>query len=214
MQTTLFAPRPGRVDLAPGAALLRGFAQDRVSVDEITSIAVIAPFRHMSTPGGAAMSAAMTNAGPWGWVSDAAGYRYADRDPASNLPWPPIPAAWSALAAAAAAALGFPNFAPDAVLINRYAPAARMGQHRDLDEEALHEPIVTVSLGLPAIFLFGGLSRKDPVTRVEVAHGDVVVWGGPARLAYHGVDPVAAGHHPAAGPFRYSLTFRRARRLP
>jgi len=177
---------------------------------EIEQIAIAAPFRHMITPGGFKMSVAMTNCGPLGWVTDRKGYRYTPTDPESGKPWPPMPAALQQLAQQAAAAAGFPEFKPDACLINRYAVGAKMSLHQDKDERDFAAPIVSVSLGLPAVFQFGGLDRRDPVSRIPLAHRDVVVWGGPARLAYHGVMPLKHGVHPELGPFRINLTFRKA----
>lgn len=201
-----------RYDLAAGAVLLRGFA---LAVDDalaraVAAVAAAAPFRHMETPGGFRMSVAMTNCGRYGWVSSAGGYRYADRDPVSGAPWPPLPPVVLALAGEAAAEAGFPGFAPDACLVNRYEPGARLTLHQDKDERDFGWPIVSVSLGVPATFLFGGYKRKDRVGRVVLEHGDVVVFGGPSRLRYHGVAALKAAHHPFAGPNRINLTLRRA----
>jgi len=203
---------PGREALAEGAVLLRGFARAQATdlLAAVQAIAAEAPWRQMLTPGGRRMSVAMTNAGPLGWVSDAAGYRYAPRDPASGRPWPAMPEVFARLAGAAGAEAGFPGFAADACLINRYAPGTRLSLHQDRDEADLSAPIVSVSLGLPAVFLFGGLRRDDPMRRVPLGHGDVVVWGGPSRLRYHGVLPVQEGTHPATVDCRINLTFRRA----
>lgn len=187
------------------AALLRGFAPDD-TLARVEAIAAAAPFRHMITPGGFRMSVAMTNCGALGWVSDRSGYRYSPVDPETGLPWPPMPESFLRLASEAAASANFLAFVPEACLINRYAPGAKMSLHQDRDERDLSQPIVSVSLGLPAVFLFGGPSRKDPVQRIALEHGDVVVWGGPARLFYHGVMPLKEG----ARPYRFNLTFRRA----
>lgn len=199
--------------LGPGTVVLRGFAlADAAAVGAaIDEIVAQAPFRRMATPGGFHMSVAMSNCGPFGWVSDESGYRYSATDPASGQPWPPLPAIFLKLAAAAAAAGGFADFVPDACLINRYAVGARMSLHQDRDERDLGQPIVSVSLGLPATFLFGGLKRADPARRIALTHGDVVVWGGPDRLRYHGVLAVKAGTHPLVGDCRLNLTFRKAR---
>ena len=198
--------------LAPGALLLRDFARPAAAglLDALPGLLTISPWRHLVTPGGQRMSVAMTNCGPLGWVSDRRGYRYVPLDPLSAAPWPPLPAPFLALARAAAEAAGFANFTPDACLINRYAPGTRLSLHQDRDERDLHQPIVSVSLGLPAVFLFGGLSRSDKPRRIAVRHGDMVVWGGPSRLAFHGVMPVAEGVHDATGTCRINLTFRRA----
>ena len=187
------------------AVLLPAFAPDEI-LEAVEAIAAAAPFRHMLTPGGFRMSVAMTNCGPLGWVSDRKGYRYSPVDPETGRPWPAMPEAFLRLASEAAAAANFPAFVPDACLINRYVPGAKMSLHQDKDEKDFSQPIVSVSLGLPAVFLFGGPSRKDAVQRIALEHGDVVVWGGPARLFYHGVMPLKEG----AQPCRINLTFRRA----
>jgi alkylated DNA repair protein (DNA oxidative demethylase) len=178
---------------------------------DVAAVTAAAPFRHMRTPGGFTMSVAMTNCGPFGWVSDPRGYRYSETDPDSGLPWPPMPRSFASLATRAAAAAGFAGFEPDACLVNRYASGARLTLHQDKDERDFGEPIVSVSLGTPATFLFGGARRKEPLVRVPLEHGDVVVWGGPARLRYHGVAPLAHAEHWFAGGARINLTFRRAR---
>jgi len=192
--------------------VLRGFAlaSEAVLLQALDAITAQAPFRHLVTPGGLRMSVAMTNAGPLGWVSDRRGYRYDPIDPDSGRPWPPMPAVFLQLADAAAAHAGFTGFVPDACLLNRYEAGARLSLHQDRDERDLGQPIVSVSLGIPAVFLFGGLQRADRPQRVPLAHGDVVVWGGPARLRYHGVLPLKPNHHPLLGETRINLTFRRA----
>ena len=205
--------RPSREAIAEGAVLLRGFARPIESelIADIDGIVAQAPFRHMVTPGGHSMSVAMTNCGGIGWVTDASGYRYDANDPHSARPWPAMPASFNELAAQAAVAAGFAPFAPDACLINRYAPGARMSLHQDKDELDFGAPIVSVSLGLPATFLFGGMKRSDKPRRYRLEHGDIVVWGGPARLAFHGVAPLADGEHALLGRQRINLTFRKAR---
>nr|WP_315591658.1 DNA oxidative demethylase AlkB [uncultured Cupriavidus sp.] len=199
--------------LAPGAMVLRGIARD-LGPQLLASVADVSagsPFRHLITPGGLRMSVAMTNCGERGWVSDRTGYRYDPLDPDSGLPWPAMPEVFRKLAASAAAAAGYPGFAPDACLINRYLPGTRLSLHQDRDELDLRAPIVSVSLGLPAIFLWGGLRRADRPDRVRLAHGDVVVWGGPSRLVFHGIAPLAAGDHALTGSERINLTFRKTR---
>ena len=207
-------PQPGAnvESLADGATLLRGFARpEAVSLmAAVERIAAVAPFRHMITPGGFRMSVAMTNCGGAGWVTDRSGYRYDPRDPVTDRPWPAMPETFFTLAARAAAAAGFPGFAPDACLINRYAPAARLSLHQDKNERDFDSPIVSVSLGLPAVFLFGGARRADRPRRVRLDSGDVVAWGGPARLAFHGVAALADGDDPLTGRCRINLTFRKA----
>ena len=203
---------PGQVRLPPGVRLLGGFALpwEAALVAGIDRVVAAAPFRHMITPGGQRMSAAMTNCGSAGWISDRSGYRYARLDPLTGQPWPALPESFSTLARQAAEAAGFVGFAPDACLINRYAPGARMALHQDRDEEDLNAPIVSVSLGLSAVFLLGGLERSARPVRLPLAHGDVIVWGGPARMTFHGVAPIAEGLHPGLGRQRINLTLRRA----
>jgi alkylated DNA repair protein (DNA oxidative demethylase) len=198
--------------LGEGAMVLRGFAlaEQAQLLQAIETIVAQAPFRHLVTPGGLRMSVAMTNAGPLGWVSDRRGYRYDAVDPDSGKPWPAMPDVFLELAGAAAAQAGFAGFMPDACLINRYALETRLSLHQDRDERDFGQPIVSVSLGIPAVFLFGGLQRSDRPDRVPLAHGDVVVWGGPARLRYHGVLPLKPGRHEALGAYRINLTFRHA----
>jgi DNA oxidative demethylase len=193
--------------------LLPGFART-IEVELLEALRAIieqSPFRHMTTPGGHQMSVAMTNCGGFGWVTDRSGYRYDPNDPQSGKPWPPMPGAFRELARAAADRGGFGGFAPDACLVNRYQPGARMSLHQDRDENDFSAPIVSVSLGLPATFLFGGLKRSDKPRRFRLEHGDVVVWGGPTRLAFHGVAPLAEGEHSLLGRQRINLTFRKAR---
>jgi alkylated DNA repair protein (DNA oxidative demethylase) len=217
LTTDLFAGvpdvRPSEEAMAERAVLLRGLAKPFESdlIADIGAIVAQAPFRHMMTPGGHQMSVAMTNCGGVGWVTDRSGYRYDRADPQSAKPWPAMPPSFRALAAQAAGQAGFAGFAPDACLINRYEPGARMSLHQDKDELDLTAPIVSVSLGLPAIFLFGGLQRSDRPSRFRLEHGDVAVWGGPSRLAFHGVAPLADGEHALTGRQRINLTFRKTK---
>lgn len=209
----LFADaEPWQEPLAPGATILRRFALSRAAAlfDAIASVAAISPFRHMVTPGGYTMSVAMTNCGTLGWATDARGYVYAETDPVTDKPWPPIPPLFAALCHDAAVEAGYPDFQPDACLINRYAVGAKLSLHQDKDEPDLRAPIVSVSLGLPAVFQFGGLRRNDPLQRLMLEHGDVVVWGRESRLYYHGIQPLKPGEHSLTGAFRYNLTFRQA----
>ena len=198
--------------IVPGALWLRGFAGDEAKslLRAIERIAAAAPFRNMVTPGGFTMSVAMTNCGKAGWITDRRGYRFAEVDPLSAKPWPAMPKLLSDLAGRAAAAAGFADFAPDACLVNRYEPGARMSLHQDKDERDFTQPIVSISLGLPATFLFGGLKRSDRPKRLRLESGDIVVWGGPARLVFHGIDPLPAGAHSLTGGYRYNLTLRKA----
>lgn len=199
--------------IAAGAVLLHGFAlrfSDGV-VQALQHITAQAPFRHMITPWGASMSVGMTNCGEAGWLSDRTGYRYSGIDPDSGLAWPAMPGCFRDLASGAAAQAGYPGFMPDACLVNRYVPGTRLSLHQDRDEQDYGYPIVSVSLGVPARFQFGGLKRSDPMRSFVLRHGDVVVWGGPSRLAYHGVAELKPGEHPVFGNQRVNLTFRRAR---
>jgi alkylated DNA repair protein (DNA oxidative demethylase) len=175
--------------IAPGAMLLRGFALPFVE-DILRALGVIAaqaPFRHMATQWGAVMSVAMT-----------------------GRQWPDMPGCFRALARSAADRAGYPGFAPDACLINRYAPGTRLTPHQDRDERDYAHPIVSVSLGLSASFQFGGAKRRDPMRKLPLRHGDVVVWGNESRLAYHGIAELKDGRHPLLGALRINLTFRRA----
>ncbi len=203
---------PAEQPLAPGAVLLRAFARASAGllVQAVEEVARQAPFRFMSTPGGYRMSVAMTNCGAAGWITDGTGYRYGPADPETGRRWPPMPAVLAELAARAAARGGFEDFTPDACLINRYEPGSRLSLHQDRDERDFSAPIVSVSLGLPAVFLFGGERRGDRALRIPLLHGDVVAWGGPARLRYHGVLPLKDGDHPLLGRCRVNLTFRKA----
>ncbi|MDM0028433.1 DNA oxidative demethylase AlkB [Variovorax saccharolyticus] len=203
---------PWREPLAPGAVVLRRFAsgRDAALLAAVQAVVEAAPFRHLVTPGGFRMQVAMTNCGALGWVSDRRGYRYDAHDPDSGRPWPPMPAEFEKLAADAAAEAGFGGFAPDACLVNRYLPGTRLSLHQDRDERDHGQPIVSVSLGVPAMFQFGGTRRTDRLQRVPLAHGDVVVWGGPARLSFHGVLPLKDAQHPLLGASRINLTFRKA----
>ena len=200
----------GKVALAPGATMLAGFARDhdRDVLAALARVAEHAPFRHMTTPGGWRMSVAMTNCGRLGWVTDRQGYRYDPLDPDTGTPWPAMPPIFLDLARRATDAAGFAGFVPDTCLINRYEPGSRLSLHQDRDERSLDAPIVSVSFGLPATFLWGGTTRAVKPRRVRLTHGDVVVWGGPARLTFHGIDVLRDGEHQVTGAVRYNLTFR------
>jgi len=218
-QLTLFGAAEGvtahraRSELEPGASVLPGFATDEAPalLAAIEAIAQAAPWRHMSTGGGRRMSVGMTNCGEVGWVSDGNGYRYDAIDPATNRHWPALPSVFSDLAARAADAAGFQTFGSDACLINRYVPGARLSLHQDRNERDFNEPIVSVSLGVPATFLWGGRTRADRPRKVRLEHGDVVVWGAAARMNFHGVDTLRADAHALTGNVRFNLTLRRAR---
>jgi alkylated DNA repair protein (DNA oxidative demethylase) len=202
---------PSSEQLEDGAVLLHRFATPNALdlLSEVSRIAQVAPFRNMVTPGGYTMSVAMTNCGRVGWVSDSTGYRYDPIDPTTGKPWPAMPEAFLELAVASAAQAGFEGYDPDGCLINRYVPGAKLGLHQDRDEKDRWAPIVSVSLGLPAVFLWGGKRRSDPVRRLRLESGDIAVWGGPARFVYHGIAALKAGEHPLTGPTRINLTFRK-----
>jgi alkylated DNA repair protein (DNA oxidative demethylase) len=211
--TDLFADHPApRVNepLEEGAMILRGFLADAPAIlADVDRVAAAAPFRHLVTPGGYTMSVGMTNCGRVGWVSDRSGYRYDPLDPDTGASWPAMPESFLGLAARAAAEAGFEGYDPDACLINRYVRGSKLGLHQDRDEKDAWSPIVSVSLGLPATFLWGGKKRNEPVRRLRVESGDVAVWGGPARFVYHGVAPLKDGLHPLTGAVRINLTFRK-----
>jgi len=211
MQSDLFA-LPPRETIAEGAVILRGFALpvQRDILSALGDIVAAAPFRRMVTPGGFTMSVAMTSCGQAGWITDRSGYRYDATDPTTGMPWPPMPDAFRHLAQTAAGEAGYRDFCPDSCLINRYEPGTRLSLHQDKDEQDYTQPIVSVALGLPATFLFGGTERSDATAKHPLRHGDVVVWGGPSRLFYHGIAPLKHGEHPLLGRIRINLTFRRA----
>ncbi|MGE8588681.1 MAG: DNA oxidative demethylase AlkB [Alcaligenes sp.] len=202
----------GREQIGPQSFVLRGFALPYADalLQGVDAVAAQSPFRHMHTPGGYTMSVALTNCGTLGWTSDAHGYRYTRIDPLSGQPWPDLPGAFLRLAQAAAADAGFPGFTPDACLVNRYEPGSRLSLHQDKNERDYDAPIVSVSLGMPALFLFGGHARTDKAARVPLLHGDVVVWGGVDRLRYHGVLPMKDAPHARLGSQRVNFTLRKA----
>jgi alkylated DNA repair protein (DNA oxidative demethylase) len=204
-------PLPSREQLEEGAVLLRGFASAKSALllEDVERVALTASFRHLTVPGGYSMSVAMTNCGRVGWVSDKTGYRYDPIDPLTGAPWPAMPPEFLDIALRAATESGFANYDPDACLINRYVVGAKLSLHQDRDENDKSAPIVSVSLGVPAVFLWGGKRRSDPVRRLRLENGDVAVWGGPARFVYHGVAPLRDGQHPLTGASRINLTFRK-----
>jgi len=201
-----------RVELGKQAYILRGFALPWLDtvIPELRDLLRQSSFRHMVTPGGDTMSVAMTNCGELGWVTDRRGYRYTPIDPETGRKWPAMPASFAELARAAAAGAGFMDFSPDACLVNRYEVGARLSLHQDKDETDFAAPIVSVSLGMPAVFLFGGLKRNMTPRRVPLEHGDVAVWGGEDRLRFHGISPLKEFPHPLFGARRINLTFRKA----
>jgi len=198
--------------LGPGATILRGYAvpYQQALLSDLQHVTAQSPFRHMTTPGGFLMSVGMTNCGNLGWVTDRRGYRYDAIDPNNQMPWPAMPASFLSLAQSAATEAGFDDFVPDACLINRYEPGTRLSLHQDKNELDFGQPIVSVSLGIPAVFLFGGFERADKAVRVRLTHGDIAVWGGPDRLRYHGILPLKESHRPLLGGLRINLTFRKA----
>ncbi|MCY1401110.1 Alpha-ketoglutarate-dependent dioxygenase AlkB [compost metagenome] len=204
--------QPRREQIGEQSYVLRGFALPWLErlLPALEEVLAAAPFRQMVTPGGFTMSVALSSCGQFGWTTDLSGYRYTRLDPQTAKPWPMMPEVFFQLAQAAAQAAGFTGFAPDSCLINRYIPGAKMSLHQDKDEHSYAAPIVSVSLGLPAMFLFGGFARSDKSQRVPLFHGDIVVWGGVDRLRYHGVLPIKDGHHPKLGEQRINFTFRTA----
>lgn len=206
------ALEPAQQTFASGLVYLRGFAlthEDQLLAD-LHAVIAAAPLRTMMTPMGYPMSVATTSCGALGWVGDTTGYGYSAVDPISQLPWPTIPNSFIQLAQTAASAAGFDDFLPDACLINQYQVGTKMGLHRDKDERDFTQPIVSVSLGIPARFQFGGNKRSDKPIQILLSHGDVVVWGGASRMFYHGVMTIQPNHHPKLGNTRINLTFRKA----
>ncbi len=203
---------PRREQIGEQACVLRGFALPWLDplLTALEAVLAVAPFRQMVTPGGFTMSVALSSCGALGWTTDRSGYKYTRNDPQTGQPWPEMPEVFFELAQAAAREAGFADFVPDSCLINRYVPGARMSLHQDKDEGTYAAPIVSVSLGLPATFLFGGFERSDKSLRVPLLHGDIVVWGGVDRLRYHGVLPIKDSHHPRLGEQRINFTFRTA----
>lgn len=214
MQIDLFTAAPASAPqwLGQQVALLPGFALDRVELllPALRQIVLAAPFRNMITPGGRTIAVRVTNCGELGWISDQRGYRYSPVDPLSGQPWPALPPVFSDLARAAAQAAGFADFIPDACLINSYLPGNRLTLHQDRNERDFSQPIVSVSLGLPATFLLGGHERADRTQKVGLQHGDVLVWGGEDRLRFHGILPLKDGSHPVLGARRINFTLRKA----
>lgn len=208
----LFSDEENTIQIAPDAYLLKGFllGHSNTLLPALAEVIKASPLRHMATPNGYQMSVAMTNSGEWGWVTDQQGYRYSKRDPVTNSLWPAMPFIFRQLAVSAAKIAGFEDFEPDACLINRYAVGSKLSLHQDKDEADFSHPIVSFSLGLPAIFDFGGNTREAPKTAIRLEHGDVIVWGGRSRLNYHAIRTIKAGQHPLLGPYRFNLTFRRS----
>ena len=214
MQIDLFSPTASREPqwLGRQVVLLPGFALERVEqlLPALRQIVLAAPFRNMTTPGGRTIAVRVTNCGALGWISDQRGYRYSPVDPLSGQPWPAMPAIFAELAAAAARVAGFDDFTPDACLVNSYLPGNRLTLHQDRNERDFRQPIVSVSLGLPATFLLGGHERAQRTEKVGLQHGDVMVWGGEDRLRFHGILPLKDGRHPLLGARRINFTLRKA----
>jgi DNA oxidative demethylase len=200
---------PGPIELEKDFWLLPGLAAALPLLAEIESVVALAPLRHLIVPGGKRMAVAMSNCGPLGWTSDSSGYRYSPVDPLTQKPWPAMPALFQTLARSAALSAGWPDFSPDACLINQYGPLAGLGLHQDRDELDHSQPIVSVSIGLSCKFIIGGLERKSSVRSMALHHGDVMVWGGASRLRFHGVYPLPKQHGPIP-QYRHNLTFRKA----
>lgn len=201
---------PLREELEAGAVLLRQFATPQAAtlLQTLHRLTRQAPFRHMRTPGGGTMSAAMASCGALGWVSSTQGYTYTPVDPASQQPWPAMPASFVSLAQDAAKAAGYAGFTPNACLLNRYQNDSHMGLHQDRDEGDTTHPIVSLSLGRTGLFMWGGQNRRDKIRTIALEHGDVLVWGGPARLHYHGIKGLGPNPHPLTEQTRYNITFR------
>jgi alkylated DNA repair protein (DNA oxidative demethylase) len=199
--------------IGPQSFVFRGLALPLIDrlLPALEAVLTRAPFRNMITPGGYTMSVALSSCGQFGWTTDRSGYQYTRLDPHTGQPWPPMPDVFMELAQSAAQAAGFADFIPDACLINRYIPGAKLALHQDKDERGYEWPVVSVSLGIPAMFLFGGHARSDATLKVPLFHGDVVVWGGEDRLRYHGVMPIKQAEHPQLGEQRINFTFRKAR---
>ncbi len=212
MTQTLFADEKRTIQITPGAVLLEGYALDDAAeiFAAIKQIEAVSPFRRMLTPNGRYMSIGITSCGNMGWVSDKSGYRYETLDPETGKPWPQMPVLLSDIAIQAAKEVGYHGFAPDVCIINRYEPGTKLSLHQDGDEKDFSHPIISVSLGLPATFLFGGLERSDKTKKIPLHHGDVFVFGGESRLVYHGIAPLKDGEHPLLGSQRINLTFRKA----
>jgi alkylated DNA repair protein (DNA oxidative demethylase) len=199
--------------IGPQSFVFRGLALPLIDrlLPALEAVLTRAPFRNMITPGGYTMSVALSSCGQFGWTTDRSGYQYTRLNPHTGQPWPPMPNVFMELAQSAAQAAGFADFIPDACLINRYIPGAKLALHQDKDERGYEWPVVSVSLGIPAMFLFGGHARSDATQKVPLFHGDVVVWGGEDRLRYHGVMPIRQAEHPQLGEQRINFTFRKAR---
>jgi DNA oxidative demethylase len=204
--------QPNKLEVDKDAYYLSGYAltNEKALIIDLHEVLSQASLRQMMTKMGFYTSAAMTNCGQLGWVSDRKGYRYEALNPLTGKSWPAMPVSFFQLAQNAALEAGFSDFKPDACLINQYKVGASMGLHQDKNELDFTQPILSVSLGIPAIFKFGGLSRSDKPIKIRLTHGDIVVWGGDARLNYHGIIPLQPNNHAVLGPYRYNLTFRKA----
>lgn len=203
---------PKKTRIAEGAYWLRGHALPAADLlwAELRKHFATYPPQQMFTPMGYKMSVRSTSMGDAAWVGTKKGYGYASIDTAINQALPPLPSTFLSLANHAATEAGYNDFTPDSCLINCYDIGSKMGLHQDKDERDFNQPIVSVSLGIPATFLFGGAKRSDKPTQIPLTHGDVVVWGGASRLFYHGVQTIKPNKHPLLGELRCNLTFRKA----
>lgn len=214
MNLPLFDVEPqDPLPIAEGAVLLRGWAavNDAQWLAAVRQVLAQQPFQAAYTASGLPMSVRTSNCGSWGWAASRSGYGYTRSDPDSGRPWPEMPIFLKLQAQALASAAGYLAFDPDVCLINSYELGAKMGLHHDADEKDKAAPIVSVSLGLPCTFVWGGLQRSDPVRSFALEHGDVLVWGGASRMVFHGVRPLRAGQHHLLGAQRWNLTFRMVR---
>jgi len=198
---------PTHEEIFPGAVLMRSLAlpQDNEFFTAAEAIIAARPLHHTTTPSGLPMGVMVTDCGD----SRAFANRWDTANPERMRLWPPMPPLLRDFAIRCAVRSGFPQFRPDACHINRYQAGTKLGLHQDRHECDWTQPIVSLSFGLECIFLLGGLQRTDKPRRILLEHGDVIVWGGPSRMRFHGVQPLKPGHHPLTGPYRYNLTFRK-----
>ena len=204
---TQLETEPTYEEVTPGAVLMRGLAlpQDREFLAAVDTITAAAPVHHAVTPSGLPMGVMVTDCGD----SRAFANRWDPANPTHKRVWPPMPVVLRDFAIRCAVRAGFPKFRPDACHINQYEAGIKLGLHQDRHECDMTQPIVSVSFGLECVFLFGGLQRMDKPRHILLEHGDVFVWGGPARMCFHGVQPLKPGSHPLTGPYRINLTFRK-----
>jgi len=201
------AAEPTHEEIFPGATLMRGLAQaqDGEFLEAMQGVLSAAPLHHATTPTGLPMGVMVSDCG----TPEAFRRRWDPANPAVRQMWPPMPRALLDFSLRCAVRAGFPLFRPDTCHVNRYQAGTKLGLHQDRHECDMSQPIVSVSFGLECVFLLGGLERTDSPKRILLEHGDVIVWGGPSRMRFHGVQPLKPGHHPLTGPYRYNLTFRK-----